>query len=211
MLKSLHTSIPRIAISTIVAIASIMGFSPIPPSNAQYSGIYKSMAECNAVGQALIKSGKYSFYRCTPLPGRRAPSSVERMKYPTGISSHEGSSIVQSIRNSLRIRGRNIAIAEANINGQRQLLTGVSGRVSPPQTVPSPANPLFKTRDSGAMTRAFDSEVKILEDIARNLPANAKGTISLYTERVACFSCREVIQQFQAKFPNIKVIITHGQ
>lgn len=60
------------------------------------------------------------------------------------------------------------------------------------------------------MTRAFDSEVKILEEIAKDLPQNASGTISLFTERAACSSCQGVIQQFEKMFPNVKVILTHG-
>lgn len=201
----MNTHLRRIVISTMIAIAAIAGSSL--SGNAQ---LFRSRTECEAVGRARLQAGMVGWYTCVPVSGTSATDGG--MKYPTGISPNEGALIVQSIRNSLKIKGRNIAIAEANINGQRQLLTGVSGRVSPPQTVPSPANRLFTTRDSGAMTRAFDSEVKILEDIAKDLPANAKGTIALYTERKPCArSCREVIQQFKARFPGIKVIVTYSQ
>jgi hypothetical protein len=134
-----------------------------------------------------------------------------RMKYPDGIDPAEGSRLTKSIRSSLNIEGRNVAIAEANINGERQLLTGVSGKASPPGTVSAPTDPLFSTKPSGAMTRAFDSEVKILEDIAKDLPPDANGTISLYTERPPCLSCQSVIQQFQQRFPGINLNVTHGQ
>jgi hypothetical protein len=75
--------------------------------------------------------------------------------------------------------------------------------------VAAPSEPAFATKSSGAITRAFDSEVKILEDLARRLPPNAKGTVSIFTERPACASCRGVIQQFQLRFPGVKVIVTH--
>lgn len=133
------------------------------------------------------------------------------MKFPAGISPAEGARLTQSIRASLQIEGRNVAVAEAQIEGSRRLLTGVSGKASPPGTIQAPANAQFTTRASGAMTRAFDSEVKILEEVAKDLPANAKGTISLYTERAPCLSCQGVIQQFQSRFPGIKLNITYGQ
>lgn len=61
------------------------------------------------------------------------------------------------------------------------------------------------------MTRASDSGVKILENIAKDLPSDARGTISLYTERPPCLSCQGVIQAFQQRFPNVNLIVTHGQ
>ena len=134
-----------------------------------------------------------------------------KMHFPGGIPPAEGVRLTQSIRASLKIEGRNVAIAEAELGGSRRLLTGVSGKASPPGTVPSPDSRLFTTKASGAMTRAFDSEVKLLEDIAKDLSEDAKGRISLYTERKPCSSCDSVIQQFRKRFPNIIVEITSGQ
>jgi hypothetical protein len=91
------------------------------------------------------------------------------------------------------------------------LVTGVSGSVSPPGTVASPTSRLFQTRATrGAIPTQWDSEVKILEDIARNWPRDARGTINLFTERPPCPSCRGVIDQFREMFPNITVNVTHG-
>ena len=104
-----------------------------------------------------------------------------------------------------------MAIAEAEINGERKLLTAVSGKNSPPGTLAAPEERLFTTKPSGAMTRDFDTEVKILEDVARGLSPESKGTISLFTERAPCLSCQGVIKQFQERFPNIKINITSGQ
>ncbi len=62
---------------------------------------------------------------------------------------------------------------------------------------------------------ANDSEVKILEQIAKDLPSDAKGQISLYTEQQPCASCSwldpndpGVIQQFKNAYPGIELIIT---
>ena len=146
-----------------------------------------------------------------------APTSAAR--YTAGIEAAEGERLTASIRRSLQLEGRNVAIAEANINGERELLTGVSGKASPAGTVPSPSqgNRLFTWRDSGAQTRAFDSEVKILEHLGQKMPPDATGTVSLFTERPPCTSCggsstfNGVIQQFEARFPGVKVIVTHGR
>jgi hypothetical protein len=57
------------------------------------------------------------------------------------------------------------------------------------------------------LNRSIDSEAKILNNIATKLGDNtsASGTINLLTERALCASCSNVIQQFQAKYPNITV------
>jgi len=148
-----------------------------------------------------------------PGEGPSEPSKPSRapMKYPEGIPPEEGARLTQAARDTYDIKGRNVAVAETNIDGSSQMLTSVSGKASPEGTVPAPTDPLFTTKPSGAMTRAYDSEVKILEDVAKDLKPDSQGTISLYTERPPCPSCRGVIQQFQDRFPGVQVIVTHGQ
>src|SRR5579875_2918390 len=88
---------------------------------------------------------------------------------------------------------------------------GVSEKASPPGTVASPTSRLFQTRATrGAIPTQWDSEVKILEDIAKDLPREAKGTINLFTERPPCPSCRGVIDQCREMVPNITVNVTNG-
>lgn len=113
-----------------------------------------------------------------------APASTVR--WVGGVPSEEGLRLVDSARRSLQVpTSRNIVFAESVIEGRpRQLVTGVSGGASPPGTVPAPTNRLFQTRNiRGAAPTDNHSEVKILEDIARDLPTNARGTINLFTER----------------------------
>jgi hypothetical protein len=133
------------------------------------------------------------------------------MKYPNGIPPAEGARLTESVRSSLQLKGRNVAVAEVNVGDKSEMLTAVSGKTSPPGTVSVPENPLFTTKPSGAMTRDYDTEVKLLEDVAKGLPSDARGTISLYTERPPCNSCEGVIQQFQERFPRINLIVTHGE
>ncbi len=64
-----------------------------------------------------------------------------------------------------------------------------------------------------AYDRMFDSEAKILEEIAAKLgnKTGVTGTINLYTERACCPSCEYVIQQFQQKYPNIIINVLKGK
>jgi hypothetical protein len=60
-----------------------------------------------------------------------------------------------------------------------------------------------------AYLRDYDTEYKILNDIASHLGdnKNAKGTINLFTERLTCQSCADVILEFRRRYPNITVNI----
>ncbi|WP_328291040.1 deaminase domain-containing protein, partial [Burkholderia pseudomallei] len=57
------------------------------------------------------------------------------------------------------------------------------------------------------LLRNVDSEAKILNNVAAQLGDNTSvsGVINLFTERPPCTSCSNVIQQFQNKYPNIKI------
>ena len=60
-------------------------------------------------------------------------------------------------------------------------------------------------------SRAHDSEVFLFEDLAARLSPESTGTVHLYSERTVCPSCGDVIDQFKAKFPGIKVHIASGE
>ena len=128
------------------------------------------------------------------------------------IEPAEGREIVSSIHRDLEINHkRNVAVAEVDVTGKRQSLIGVSGEDSPVGTLASPTDRLFTTRNRGAILTGFDSEVKILEDIAKDLPRDARGCISLFTERKPCYSCADVVTQFREMFPNIELNVTYGR
>ncbi|WP_395303181.1 deaminase domain-containing protein [Pectobacterium polonicum] len=59
------------------------------------------------------------------------------------------------------------------------------------------------------ISRNSDSEYKILDNLADKLGKNtdAKGAVTIFTERAACESCLGVVDQFQKKYPNIKIEI----
>ena len=99
---------------------------------------------------------------------------------------------------------------EVHQNGlKRQDLQAISGEADLPGFTPNPVNRLFETFEV-KHSRAFDSEVKIFEKVAEGLSPNASGVIRLFSERPPCPSCVGVIEQFQRKFPNIRIVISQA-
>jgi filamentous hemagglutinin len=79
-----------------------------------------------------------------------------------------------------------------------------------PERFPSSVVPL---PNGYPLLRNVDSEAKILNNVAAQLGKNtsASGTINLLTERAPCPSCSNIIKQFGATYPNIKInVITNG-
>ena len=90
-------------------------------------------------------------------------------------------------------------------------LRASAGKANVPGTVPTPVTRRFTVRNSGAIPRGFDTEVKLLEDIASRLAPKSTGVVSLYTEKEPCTrSCQSVIKQFEGAFPGVKVQVTWG-
>ena len=59
-----------------------------------------------------------------------------------------------------------------------------------------------------ALPRWFDTEYKMLEDVAARLPDTAvSGTIRLYTNLEPCPSCRGVMDQFLAMYTNVEMLV----
>ena len=62
----------------------------------------------------------------------------------------------------------------------------------------------------GALPRWFDTEYKILEDIAARLPdPSVSGRIRLYTNLEPCPSCRGVMRQFLAVYTNVQLLVLY--
>ena len=61
-----------------------------------------------------------------------------------------------------------------------------------------------------ALPRWFDTEYKILEDIAARLPdPSVLGSIRLSTNLEACPSCRGVMRQFLAVYTNVEMLVLY--
>ena len=106
---------------------------------------------------------------------------------------------------------RNIAYAEVNVPGKRSDLVAISGKHSPPGTVEQPLERMYKTKPKGRMPTKDDSEVKILEYVAKGLDKNTEGSIYLYSEREPCASCEKVIEKFRDDFKHITVYVEYGR
>jgi len=114
----------------------------------------------------------------------------------------------------------NIAYAEVNVDTYQDELIGVSGADSPASTVPTPFSRLFDAVDTPpGMFRGNDSEVKLLEAIARAIQTNVQkgqcypdrtGPIRLYSHFTICPSCDGLIAAFRAMFPNVALSISDG-
>ncbi len=154
----------------------------------------------------------------------KRPSDIERqraadkfIKLYVGITKKDGLKRTNAARKKYNVKEgtRNVAVADVEITGrEKKSVVAISGQKSPDGTVPSPKKRLFKTKDSGAMTRKYDTEVKILEDVASDLDRDSTGLINLFTEKEPCPSCGGkggVIDQFRKMFPNIKLNVTDGR
>ncbi|MFC9966054.1 deaminase domain-containing protein [Nocardia ignorata] len=129
----------------------------------------------------------------------------------------DGQREAQDLRDRLAENGetvgkkKNVAVARGEIDGEEINLDAVSGQSSPSGTVEAPANPTLRpVSEDGTTDRPYDSEFKILDNLAQQLSPDAKGTINLYTERAPCDACQSVIDQFKQRYPGVEVNVTYG-
>lgn len=60
--------------------------------------------------------------------------------------------------------------------------------------------------------RTVDTEYKIIEEMVAQLPdTQAKGRVKLYTDLPPCASCWNVMKQFMAEYPNVRVQVLYKQ
>jgi hypothetical protein len=99
---------------------------------------------------------------------------------------------------------RTVSGATWDINGETGQGVAVSGSAPRAGAMGMPEDPIFTA------TRSVDAEQKILESLARGLPADSTGTINLYSSNPICDSCQGVIAQFREKFPGITLNVSSG-
>ncbi|HGE8304404.1 TPA: deaminase domain-containing protein, partial [Serratia marcescens] len=109
-------------------------------------------------------------------------------------------------------KGGNAAVAQIDIPGMPKTLAAHSGIDKAEKGFIGEGNGNFKFKiiDNAKdipIARNTDSEYKILDNLADKLGSNvsAKGKVTIFTERAACESCLGVVDQFQKKYPGIKV------
>ncbi|MGX2951514.1 hemagglutinin repeat-containing protein, partial [Ursidibacter sp. B-7004-1] len=109
----------------------------------------------------------------------------------------------------------NTAIAKINIEGvDIKMMAGHSRINSPQGDFIGKGNTEFDSlrlpnKKGDLIDRKTDSEYKIFSNLADQLGSNtqAKGQVTIFTERPACQSCLGVAEQFNKRYPNIKVHI----
>lgn len=108
---------------------------------------------------------------------------------------------------------RNEFFAHSSVNhtSDKGVMPGISlkpqGKVEFNAKKVDPDNVRINTPE--AYLRDYDTEYKILNNIASLLGDNkdATGTINLFTERLTCQSCSDIILEFRRRYPNITVSI----
>lgn len=141
--------------------------------------------------------------------------------------AHQGAKIERLRKTHSISDERNIAYTEGAIDGNPYKVTAHSGyKRSAESTIePTPLEkqPL-KTRPTKAdyeeaarrgipvdpTRRAYDSEVKTLEDLLRKTTPGSTGDLLLVSERAVCTSCEAALQQFQQLRPGIRIRVWHA-
>ncbi len=132
--------------------------------------------------------------------------------------------MVRDIRDRFTQMGRTIqqrrvvGAAQYDINGQRGSLEAISGRqtIDGQNAYPGTLDeiPAGQRRYNPSVPpdvgRGADAENKIFETLNQRFPPNATGSIYLYSEKEPCPACRQVIAQFQAEHPSIKIFYGWG-
>lgn len=134
---------------------------------------------------------------------------------------------VDSLRNefshpNIRDNG-NVAIADIDINGVNIDSIAAHSRIrkqnkgfSGDGQTKFDSIELPSLREDGSWTspynRKIDTEYQIFSNVADRLGGNyqAKGKITIYSEKEVCASCSGVAQQFKARYPNISIQIIDG-
>ncbi|HEI9730591.1 TPA: DUF637 domain-containing protein [Serratia marcescens] len=106
----------------------------------------------------------------------------------------------------------NAAVAQIDVPGMPKTLAAHSRIAKAEKSFIGDGNQNFKyetikSSDGILISRNTDSEYKILDNLADKLGNNvsAEGRVTIFTERAACESCLGVVEQFQKKYPRIKV------
>ncbi len=156
------------------------------------------------ISSALFAVGFADFYAV-----ENAPIEIPPSRFPVDVS---GMDRVAEIRLTLGVdKGKNIAFAAYDVDGEQGELIGISGERSPTGTVDVPTERRFVTVPTGTNQREFESEGKILEYMAASkVKPNSSGRITLYSERPPCDSCAGLVDQFRRTFPGVTLNVSSG-
>jgi hypothetical protein len=150
-------------------------------------------------------------------PGGSIPSIVARLfgrDEPPEDLMERGRALEARAREALQDpvdgpigKDRNVAVGRlTKSDGEEIEYQAVSGRKDRDGYVESP--PAGQRVFHSDEAHAFDTEVKILEDVVRQLPdRNTDAIVEIFTELEPCGSCSRIIEDFHAMHPNVQVRI----
>lgn len=173
--------------------------------------------------KALIKGGNIA----DALANAASRRSIRIINAVTEFSTMNRVKQIRGLLPSDLKREGNFAIANVNIFGLKNEFYAHSGinviaDARSAQNVVSdisvkPTSHIFQasyavTSDGRKAIRDYDSEYKILTDIASKLGnnVNTTGHIKLFTELEPCLSCQDIVLQFLQKYKNITIEIIHN-
>jgi hypothetical protein len=70
--------------------------------------------------------------------------------------------------------------------------------------------PVLQATKEGGYLRTADSEFQLAQEFVSTHPTSIRGTLHIYTERLACASCSKLPQQIREIFPNVRVNLYSG-
>jgi RHS repeat-associated protein len=150
--------------------------------------------------------------------GGKGGDGVPPTPHPDDDEPYDGPKAAARVRENAAKSGntikqsRAVATARTDINGVRSESSAVSGTKNPPGTegFPDGERAFSPSVRPDGIAPQYEAEHQLLEHIANGLPEGSTGTIDLYVENPVCDSCQGVIEQFQSRFPNIRLNVTHG-
>lgn len=193
-----------------------------------YREYYKNEGPAGGMHGILINSGKMDLQNDSPMRKPLINEHVPTLKSNAEIA-RDLNTRSSEIRNEHGIPPKgtpgagNIGVAYAQIDGVIQTeFKAFSQFDNQPGFSPLREDRQFETKkvdrygrvdSKNAYNRIYDTESKILEDVAARLGDNSKATgrIDLFTELPVCKSCEGVIQQFKEKYPNINIHVYDGK
>lgn len=185
------------------------------PPGARESG----QARIEQVLQRMINFHEPSQWRSV-VPELLLDAATPLPTGPNAIPVDQGMARIAQIRAQRSIAGsKNIGYIDYNLEGPtpaRGEYEAISGAPKRYPRTATEAELIQQVQDphlgpqGGNNPRSNDTEWALLENVARRITPETRGTVRLFSERPCCPSCQLVIARFQRTYPNIQLIVSTG-
>ncbi|GAA4553202.1 deaminase domain-containing protein [Amycolatopsis samaneae] len=203
----------------------VLDVSPVGRRLSSSERAFRNSIEQGGTADAVIGGRKVVVDEITPVPlgGRRAPQwtpsndgmdplrrEVERAgkRFPK-VSAAEDRTI-----GAAKYTGDDGTNANLRaVSGKDAYLDQKGVKIEGGSRLPD--NPHYKTKEVNGVPRDVDAEAKILEDLNRRIPRDAKGKLTMVVDypagdklppdKVVCPSCQGVLKDFADEHPGVRV------